>query len=101
METIIVKVVKKPIKAHWYKLNEEHEVCNRIAFWADKPHYEKGNGTLGIPIENCEVIRNPNKIRLNNNYMAEIKDGIVKVDCAEFTFDAIKKLYKAIKKQST
>lgn len=37
-------------------------------------------------------------IKLNSEYSAEILDGKVKVGCQEFTFDAIKKLHKAIKK---
>jgi hypothetical protein len=37
-------------------------------------------------------------IPLNSEYSAEILNGKVKVGCQEFTFDAIKKLNKAIKK---
>lgn len=37
-------------------------------------------------------------IKLNSEYSAEILNGKVKVGCQEFTFDAIKKLHKAIKK---
>ena len=40
-------------------------------------------------------------IKLNDELSAEILDGKVKVGCQEFTFDAIKKLNKAIKKATS
>lgn len=36
-------------------------------------------------------------IKLNDEYSAEIGEDTVKVGCTEFTHDAVKKLYKAIK----
>lgn len=39
----------------------------------------------------------PVKIKLNSEYTAEIINGKVKVGCQTFEFDAIKKLYNAIK----
>ena len=36
-------------------------------------------------------------IQLNSEYSAEIGEDTVKVGCQEFTHDAVKKLYKAIK----
>jgi len=39
----------------------------------------------------------PVKIKLNSEYSAEIINGKVKVGCQTFEFDAIEKLYNAIK----
>jgi len=39
----------------------------------------------------------PVKVQLNSQYSAEIIDGKVKVGCKTFEFDAIEKLYNAIK----
>lgn len=40
----------------------------------------------------------PAKVKLNDEYTAEILDGKVKVGCQYFTFEAIEELYKATKK---
>lgn len=40
----------------------------------------------------------PAKVKLNNEYTAEILDGKVKVGCQYFTFEAIEELYNATKK---
>ncbi len=52
----------------------------------------------GYDIRDYEFSDPLNIIKLNDDYSAEILDGKVKVGCAEFSFDAIKKLHKAIKK---
>jgi len=40
------------------------------------------------------------EIKLNDNYNAIIKDGVVLVGCQTFEFEAIRKLYDAINEQS-
>ncbi len=77
-----------PIKRYNNKtiaqFNEVDNECDRIFGHNRVDRYEFDDETQSIP--------------LNDEYTAEILDGKVKVGCAEFSFDAIKKLHKAIKK---
>ena len=75
----------------------EGEICgNRSVYGRDQENWI----TFEQFFEYCDNWSKcqPSKVKLNDEYTAEIQDGKVKVGCQYFTFEAIEELYKQIQK---
>ena len=95
-ERIKVKVTKSD---GWSIKGDVHEVGNYVVFGfcGGGPHFEKGKGTYGIALENCEVLtENKITLRLNDEYEAEVFGDTIKVGCAEFSIEKIRELIEKI-----
>ena len=104
----------KAIQERLFKLGYEWRAHGLKPSYLDEPYVyasESGYITYGITLEiyqkeeevetTLDELFEETKeivIELNSEYKAIITD-VVKVGCQEFSFDIIKKLYKAIKKQ--
>lgn len=72
------------------------ELCGTIA--TKEKQYDKNAITFEQFFEYCDNWREyqPKKLKLNDEYTAEILDGRIKVGCQYITFERIKELYQMI-----